>query len=183
MSLNYSKWDWQVSSGHHSQRRRQQIYGAIRRKCLGEIFHDLGRPGESKIVEAPVLGPYPHVCAHSTQVSGVQCDRTPQRKKCDPNCKGLHGKEADFHRGYLLDTRILPLPRGIGRRGDHKVHPLAAGRRSTPRTAQHAPLRDPPSGEAHEQTPMEGLTKICPQLCRGSFNGRTKWEKTWNVSV
>ena len=44
-----------------SKRRKKQIFGVLRRQ-LGEIFHELARHKESKIVEGHLIGDHVHMC-------------------------------------------------------------------------------------------------------------------------
>ncbi len=43
------------------KRRKKRIFGVLRRQ-LGEIFHELARHKESKIVEGHLMGDHVHVC-------------------------------------------------------------------------------------------------------------------------
>ena len=60
-SLNHTKWDCKYHVVFIPKRRRKQIYGAIR-KYLGEIFHELARQKESKIVEGHLCPDHVHMC-------------------------------------------------------------------------------------------------------------------------
>ena len=60
-SLNHTKWDCKYHVVFIPKRRRKQIYGAIR-KYLGEIFHELARQKESKIIEGHLCADHVHMC-------------------------------------------------------------------------------------------------------------------------
>ena len=60
-SLNHTKWDCKYHVVFIPKRRRKQIYGAIR-KYLGEIFHELARQKESKIIEGHLCSDHVHMC-------------------------------------------------------------------------------------------------------------------------
>ena len=60
-SLNHTKWDCKYHVVFIPKRRRKRIYGAIR-KYLGEIFHELARQKESKIIEGHLCSDHVHMC-------------------------------------------------------------------------------------------------------------------------
>jgi len=60
-SLNHTKWDCKYHVVFIPKRRRKQIYGALR-VHLGEIFHDLARQKECKIVEGHLRADHVHMC-------------------------------------------------------------------------------------------------------------------------
>jgi putative transposase len=60
-SLSHSKWDCKYHIVFIPKYRRKAIYGEIR-KCLGEIFHDLARQKECRIVEGHLLRDHVHMC-------------------------------------------------------------------------------------------------------------------------
>jgi putative transposase len=60
-SLNHTRWDCKYHVVFIPKRRRKQIYGAIR-KYLGEIFHELARQKESKIIEGHLCADHVHMC-------------------------------------------------------------------------------------------------------------------------
>lgn len=59
-SLSHSKWDCKYHVVFIPKYRRKTIYGAIR-KHLGEIFHELVRQKESKIVEGHLCVDHVHM--------------------------------------------------------------------------------------------------------------------------
>jgi putative transposase len=60
-SLSHSKWDCKYHIVFIPKYRRKAIYGEIR-KGLGEIFHDLARQKECRIVEGHLLRDHVHMC-------------------------------------------------------------------------------------------------------------------------
>ena len=60
-SLNHTKWDCKYHVVFIPKRRRKQIYGAIR-KYLGDVFQELARQRESKIVEGHLCPDHVHMC-------------------------------------------------------------------------------------------------------------------------
>ena len=60
-SLNHTKWDCKYHVVFIPKRRRKRIYGAIR-KYLGEIFHELARQKEAKIIEGHLCADHVHMC-------------------------------------------------------------------------------------------------------------------------
>jgi len=60
-SLNHTKWDCKYHVVFIPKRRKKQIYGPIRNH-LGEIFHELAKQKESKIVEGHLRVDHVHMC-------------------------------------------------------------------------------------------------------------------------
>ena len=60
-SLAHSKWDCKYHLVFIPKYRRKAIFGKIR-KGLGEIFHDLARQKECRIVEGHLLSDHVHMC-------------------------------------------------------------------------------------------------------------------------
>ena len=54
-SLSPTRWDCKYHVVFIPKRRKKQIFGVLRRQ-LGEIFHELARHKESKIVEGHLMG-------------------------------------------------------------------------------------------------------------------------------
>ena len=69
-SLNHTKWDCKYHVVFIPKRRRKQIYGAIR-KHLGDVFHELARQRESKIVEGHLCSDHVHMCLSIPPKYGV----------------------------------------------------------------------------------------------------------------
>ena len=61
-SLNHTKWDCKYHVVFIPKMRRKLVYGSIRRH-LWEIFHELARQKESKIVEGHLCSDHVHMCA------------------------------------------------------------------------------------------------------------------------
>ena len=51
----------QISRSVYTEAKEEEIFGVLRRQ-LGEIFHELARHKESKIVEGHLMGDHVHVC-------------------------------------------------------------------------------------------------------------------------
>jgi putative transposase len=60
-TLNHTKWDCKYHVVFIPKRRKKSIYGAIRAH-LGEIFHELARQKQSKIVEGHLRPDHVHMC-------------------------------------------------------------------------------------------------------------------------
>ena len=60
-SLAHSKWDCKYHLVFIPKYRRKAIYGEIR-KGLGEIFHDLARQKECRIMEGHLMCDHVHMC-------------------------------------------------------------------------------------------------------------------------
>lgn len=60
-SLAHSKWDCKYHVVFIPKYRRKAIYGEVR-QLLGEIFHDLARQKECRIIEGHLLADHVHMC-------------------------------------------------------------------------------------------------------------------------
>jgi len=60
-SLAHSKWDCKYHIVFIPKYRRKAIFGVIR-KGLGEVFHDLARQKECRIVEGHLMADHVHMC-------------------------------------------------------------------------------------------------------------------------
>jgi putative transposase len=60
-SLNHTKWDCKYHVVFIPKRRRKRVYGTLR-KYLGEIFHQLARQKESRILEGHLCSDHIHIC-------------------------------------------------------------------------------------------------------------------------
>jgi len=60
-SLSHSKWDCKYHIVFIPKYRRKKIYGQIRRG-LGEVFHELARQKECRILEGHLLPDHVHMC-------------------------------------------------------------------------------------------------------------------------
>ncbi len=60
-SLAHSRWDCKYHIVFIPKYRRKAIYGEVR-KLLGEIFHDLARQKECRIIEGHLLADHVHMC-------------------------------------------------------------------------------------------------------------------------
>ena len=59
-SLNHTKWDCKYHVVFIPKRRRKRVYGTLR-KYLGEIFHQLARQKESRILEGHLCSDHIHI--------------------------------------------------------------------------------------------------------------------------
>ena len=60
-SLAHSRWECKYHVVFIPKYRRKAIYGELR-KMLGEIFHDLARQKECRIIEGHLLADHAHMC-------------------------------------------------------------------------------------------------------------------------
>jgi len=60
-SLSHTKWDCKCHVVFIPKRRKKSIFGAIR-KHLGEVFHELARQPECRIVEGHLMQDHVHMC-------------------------------------------------------------------------------------------------------------------------
>jgi len=60
-SSAHSKWDCKYHVVFIPKRRRKALFGEIR-KNLGEIFHELARQKECRIVEGHLMADHVHIC-------------------------------------------------------------------------------------------------------------------------
>lgn len=60
-NLAHSRWDCKYHVVFIPKYRRKAIYGEVR-QMLGEIFHDLARQKECRIIEGHLLADHVHMC-------------------------------------------------------------------------------------------------------------------------
>jgi putative transposase len=60
-SLSHSRWDCKYHVVFVPKRRRQVLFGSIRKR-LGGVFHELARQKECRIVEGHLMPDYVHMC-------------------------------------------------------------------------------------------------------------------------
>ena len=60
-SLSHTRWDCKYHIVFIPKRRKSRIFGGLR-KHLGEMFHDLARHKESKILEGHLMSDDVHLC-------------------------------------------------------------------------------------------------------------------------
>ncbi len=112
-SLNHTKWDCKYHVVFIPKRRKKQIYGSLR-KYLGEMFHELARQKESRIVEGHLCSDHVHMCVSIPPKFAVECGRISQGQECDLDCEEFHSEKAKLCRRKLLGSRILRFNRGNG---------------------------------------------------------------------
>ena len=60
-SLSHTRWDCKYHIVFIPKKRKKKIFGELR-KHLGEIFHELAKHQESKIVEGHLMSDHVHIC-------------------------------------------------------------------------------------------------------------------------
>ena len=60
-SLSHTRWDCKYHVVFIPKKRKKKIFGVLRQH-LGEIFHELARQQESKIVEGHLMPDHVHIC-------------------------------------------------------------------------------------------------------------------------
>jgi putative transposase len=60
-SLSHTRWDCKYHIVFIPKKRKKKIFGVLRQH-LGEIFHELARHQESKIVEGHLMPDHVHIC-------------------------------------------------------------------------------------------------------------------------
>ena len=60
-NLSHSRWDCKYHVVFVPKRRRQVLFGQVRRQ-LGEIFHALARQKECEIIEGHLMPDHVHIC-------------------------------------------------------------------------------------------------------------------------
>lgn len=59
--MRHTKWDCKYHVVFIPKRRKKRIFGLLRRH-LGELFHELDKHKELKIVEGHLMGDHVHMC-------------------------------------------------------------------------------------------------------------------------
>src|SRR5215510_16313397 len=109
-SLAHSRWDCKYHVVFIPKYRRKAIYGELR-KMLGEIFHDLARQKECRIVEGHLLVDHVHMCIESPPEHAVaSLIGFLKGKSAVASARQLGGKLQNFTgahfwaRGYAVST-------------------------------------------------------------------------------
>jgi putative transposase len=109
-SLAHSRWDCKYHVVFVPKRRRQQLYGQIRRQ-LGAIFHALARQKECQILEGHVMPDHVHMCLTIPPKYAVaQVIGFLKGKSAIAIARQFRGKERNFTgehfwaRGYAVST-------------------------------------------------------------------------------
>src|SRR5437870_5212699 len=84
-SLSHSRWNCKYHIVFVSKRRRQTMYGSLR-KALGSIFHELARQKECRIIEGHLMPDHVHTC--SLAQSRPACRTTPRHWLLGPDRSG-----------------------------------------------------------------------------------------------
>ena len=109
-SLAHSRWECKYHVVFVPKRRRQQLYGQIRRH-LGPIFQALARQKECQIIEGHVMPDQVHMCiAIPPKVAVAQVIGFLKGKSAIAIARQFGGKERNFTgehfwaRGYAVST-------------------------------------------------------------------------------
>ena len=79
-SLAHSVWDCKYHIVWIPKCRKKQLYGKVA-KYLGEIFHQLARQRESKIVQGHLPGSHPYANRDTAEICSVADSGVHQREK------------------------------------------------------------------------------------------------------
>lgn len=109
-SLSHSKWNCKYHVVFVPKRRRQVLYGQVRRE-LGAIFHALAKQKECRIVEGHVMPDHVHMCIEiPPKYSVASVIGFMKGKSTIAIVKRFCGKERNFTgehfwaRGYAVST-------------------------------------------------------------------------------
>ena len=108
-SLSHSKWDCKYHVVFVPKRRRQVLYGGLRRE-LGPIFHELARQKECQIIEGHLLVDHVHMVLAIPPKYAVSSVIGFLKGKSAVAIARLQGKERNFSgehfwaRGYAVST-------------------------------------------------------------------------------
>ena len=108
-SLSHSKWDCKYHVVFVPKRRRQVLYGDLRRE-LGPIFHELARQKECQIIEGHLLSDHVHMVLAIPPKYAVSSVIGFLKGKSAVAIARLQGKERNFSgehfwaRGYAVST-------------------------------------------------------------------------------
>ena len=108
-SLSHSKWDCKYHVVFVPKRRRQVLYGDLRR-ALGPIFHELARQKECQIIEGHLLPDHVHMVLAIPPKYAVSSVIGFLKGKSAVAIARLQGKERNFSgehfwaRGYAVST-------------------------------------------------------------------------------
>ena len=109
-SLAHTRWDCKYHIVFIPKKRRRVIYGNLR-KFLGEVFHELAKRKECKIVEGHLMRDHVHICISIPPKLAVSHVVGYLKGKCAIEiAKNFKGKQRNFNgeqfwaRGYFVST-------------------------------------------------------------------------------
>ena len=109
-SLAHTRWDCKYHIVFIPKKRRKVIYGNLR-KFLGQIFHELARRKECKIVEGYLMRDHVHICISIPPKYSVSHVVGYLKGKCAIEiARNFKGKQRNFNgehfwaRGYFVST-------------------------------------------------------------------------------
>ena len=109
-SLAHSRWDCKYHVVFIPKYRRKAIYGEVR-KMLGEIFHELARQKECRIVEGHLLPDHVHMCleippkhAVASVIGFLKGKSALAIARCMPEKERNFTGEHFWARGYAVST-------------------------------------------------------------------------------
>ncbi len=105
-SLSYTKWDCKYHIVWIPKYGKKAIFEDLR-KYLGEIFRDLAKQKECKVVEGHLMPDHVHILISIPPKHSVSQVVGYQRQKCDSNRSKLSGSEKEFCWPAFLGKRIL----------------------------------------------------------------------------
>src|SRR5437660_11371378 len=113
-NLSHSRWDCNYHVEFVPKRRRQVLFGQVRRH-LGEIFHALARQKECQIIEGHLMPDHVHMCIAIPPKYPVASVIGFLKGKSAIAVARLRGKERNFTgehlwaRGYAVSTVAFEL--------------------------------------------------------------------------
>ena len=109
-SLSHTRWDCQYHIVFIPKKRKKKIFGELR-KHLGEIFHELAKHQESKIVEGHLMSDHVQMCIRIPPTDAVsKVVGYIQGKSAIAMARRFGGRERNFTgevfwaRGYFVST-------------------------------------------------------------------------------
>ncbi|WP_330924472.1 IS200/IS605 family transposase [Candidatus Sororendozoicomonas aggregata] len=109
-SLAHTRWDCKYHIVFIPKRRRKVIYGNLR-KFPEEIFHELARRKNCKILEGHLMSDHIHMCVSISPKYPVSHIASYLKEKCAIEiAKNVKGKQRNFSgehfwaRGYFVST-------------------------------------------------------------------------------
>ena len=112
-SLSHSRWDCKYHVVFVPKRRRQALFGNIRRQ-LGAIFHELARQKECQIVDVHLMSDHVHRCIMIPPKHSVAAVISFLKgKSAIAIARQFGGRERNAHRRTLLGAGLRGVNRGL----------------------------------------------------------------------
>ena len=148
---------------------RSVFFGALRQH-VGDVFHELAKHKEAKIVEGHLMPDHVHMCISiPPKYADLERGRLPQRQECDSDRPAVWRAATQLYGREFLGTRLFCLHGGFRRSDGSGIYPSSRRRRQTLRSIEASDVTPPPWAAPVFRVPLRRSPNK-PLALPGSFN-------------